>query len=103
MEIERRIANEIMDTVHRLGLPLKLDQITEGQGNCFPISIKQQLNRPEIYNQLKQHPKQLARHRRGHAILRHRVKEFITLSDNNKIRQFKSEYRRHVQSQNGET
>ena len=38
-QIERRIADEIMETVHRLQLPLKLDQLTEGKGNCFPISI----------------------------------------------------------------
>ena len=50
---EGKIANEIMKTVRALGLPLKLDQLTEGLGNCFPISIIQQCRRPEIFNQLK--------------------------------------------------
>ena len=33
---EIRIAHEIMKAVRRLQLPLKLDEITEGRGNCFP-------------------------------------------------------------------
>ena len=36
---EERIAAEIMKTVRRLELPLELDEITEGRGNCFPLSI----------------------------------------------------------------
>ena len=36
------IANEIMQTVMALGLPLKLDELTEGLGNCFPFAILQQ-------------------------------------------------------------
>ena len=44
-QAERRIAREIMDTVLRLGLPFKLDQLTEGLGNCFPIAITQQLKK----------------------------------------------------------
>ena len=36
-EAEKRIAEEIMQTVLKLGLPFKLDQLTEGLGNCFPI------------------------------------------------------------------
>ena len=53
LQTEAKIANEIMKTVQALGLPLKLDQLTEGLGNCFPISIIQQCRRPEIFNQLK--------------------------------------------------
>ena len=56
-QIERKIANEIMDTINRLQLPFKLDQLTEGLGNCFPIAIIQQLRRPEILNQLRSAPK----------------------------------------------
>ena len=39
-QIERNIADEIMVTIHQL--PFKLDQLTEGLGNCFPIAIIQQ-------------------------------------------------------------
>ena len=38
-EDELRIAHEIMKTVRRLQLPLQLDEITEGRGNCFPLSV----------------------------------------------------------------
>ena len=36
---EIRIAHEIMKAVRRLQIPLKLDEITEGRGNCFPLSV----------------------------------------------------------------
>ena len=48
---ERRIAREIMNTVWKLNLPLKLDEITEGQGNCFPLAILAQCRRPEVYKE----------------------------------------------------
>ena len=48
---EKRIAHEIMNTVRRLQLPLRLDAITEGRGNCFPLSVLAQCQRQEI----KQH------------------------------------------------
>ena len=70
LQIEKIIANEIMDTVHRLQLPLKLDQLTEGRGNCFPIAIIQQLRRPEIFSQLRAKPKRLVNYKTGHSILR---------------------------------
>ena len=66
-QIERNIANEIMETVHRLQLPFRLDQLTEGRGNCFPISIMQQCQRPEIFSQLKSIPKMLVKHKLGHS------------------------------------
>ena len=50
-EDELRIAQEIMNTVRRLQLPLQLDEITEGRGNCFPLSVLAQCRRQEI----KQH------------------------------------------------
>ena len=38
-QAERRIADEIMATVNMLGLPLKLDQLTKNEGNCFLVAI----------------------------------------------------------------
>jgi hypothetical protein len=49
---EKRIANEIMMIVRRLQLPLKLDEITEGRGNCFPLAILAQCRRLEIFRGL---------------------------------------------------
>ena len=55
LQMETRVANEIMQVVINRGLPLKLDRITPGQGKCFPIAIIDQCKRPEILSQL--HPK----------------------------------------------
>ena len=65
---EGKIASEIMKTVRALGLPLKLDKLTEGQGNCFPIAIIQQLRMLEIYEQLKLKEKTLTRIQDGHGV-----------------------------------
>ena len=81
IDTEGKIAMEIMKTVRALGLPLKLDKLTEGQGNCFPIAIIQQLRRPEIYEQLKLKVKTLTRIQDGHKALRFYVVKFIIESE----------------------
>ena len=102
-QTERRIANEIMDTVHKLQLPFKLDQLTEGRGNCFPISIMQQCRRPEIYNQLKSIPKMLAKHRSGHSALRYNVIKFILRSEQPRLVTFRIQYEETDGRANSET
>ena len=89
---EGTIASEIMKTVRALGLPLKLDKLTEGQGNCFPIAIIQQLRRPEIYEQLKLKDRTLTRIRDGHKALRLYVVKFIIESENPNVERFHSQY-----------
>ena len=74
---ERKIANEIMQTVHKHQLPLKLDHLTEGLGNCFPIAVIQQCRRPEIYRRLGVTQQQTVRQEMGHSLLRGAVKQFI--------------------------
>ena len=92
-QIERQIANEIMETVNKLELPLILDQLTEGRGNCFPIAILQQCRRPEIKQQLKPIPKMLLKVGTGaHGALRHNIKRFITKSDHPRILEFRRQY-----------
>ena len=102
-QIERNIANEIMDTIHRLQLPLKLDQLTEGLGNCFPIAVIQQLQRPEIFSQLRPAPKRLVRHKTGHSLLRQCVHQFIMKSRSPRIATFRSQYEETDGPVNGET
>ena len=95
LQIERRIADEIMETVNRLQLPFILDQLTEGRGNCFPIAILQQCRRPEINQQLKPVPKMLVRTLRTgprHKALRYSVINFIKTSNHPRIHQFKLQY-----------
>ena len=81
-----------METVHRLELPLKLDQLTEGLGNCFPISIVQQCHRPEILSYLRPKAKQIVRLRNGHSTLRQNVTEFIMKSKTLRVQSFKKQF-----------
>ena len=69
-----------MQTVNALGLPFKLDQLTEGRGNCFPIAILQQLKRPEIFSQLNSSTKMMLKARSPVKLLRLNVKRLITIS-----------------------
>ena len=47
------LALEIQQTLARLGLPFKLDNITEGDGNCFSRAVVQQCQREVVQEELK--------------------------------------------------
>ena len=47
--IERKLADEIVTAVNNNGVPVKADNLTRGYGNCFPISVFQQLEVQERY------------------------------------------------------
>ena len=81
-----------METINRLQLPLKLDFLTEGQGNCFPMSIMQQCQRPEISNYLRPSVKQIVNLRTGHLILRRKVKNFVMKSKTERVILFKKQF-----------
>ena len=59
MEIEEKIAKEIMEMVEWLRLPLYLDKIKEGKGNCFPIALIAQCRREDIFTELTDELKSL--------------------------------------------
>ena len=90
--MEKQIAEEIMNTIHRLQLPFKLDQLTEGLGNCFPIAIIQQLRRPEISSQLRPATRRLIKWKTGHSLLRQSVHQFIKKSKSPRKKDLKSQY-----------
>ena len=74
---ERKWADAIMASNRRLGIyHFKLDNLTKGEGSCFPISVVQQLNREEIFQQLREDLRPLARNM-DHHLLRVKVKDFI--------------------------
>jgi hypothetical protein len=100
-QIERQIANEIMETVQRLQLPLKL--LTEERGNCFPISIMQQCRRPEIFSQLKSLSKMFVKHKTGHAALRYNIKQLMVKSSHPQVARFRTQYEETDGIANGET
>ena len=84
-----------METVNRLQLPFVLDQLTEGRGNCFPIAVIQQCQRPEINKQLKLVTKMLVKaHKKGpkHEAFRYSVMYFIKSSEHPRIQRFRLQY-----------
>ena len=83
-----RIAQEIMKTVRRLQLPLKLDEITEGRGNCFPLSILAQCRRHEIFQNLNVQTQNLIQ-QNDPTLMRRAVHAFITNSRHQKIQEYK--------------
>ena len=52
MESGVRIGKEIMMMVKKLELPYQMDEVTLGDGNCFPLAILQQCNRQDIKKSL---------------------------------------------------
>ena len=57
---ERRAADAIMIQCRQLKLPMKLDALTRGVGNCFMVAVLQQLRRNEIHSNLGDDLKQMA-------------------------------------------
>ena len=88
---EIRIAHEIMKAVRRLQLPLKLDEITEGRGNCFPLSILAQCRRQEIFQHLST-PIQGLIQQGDPTLLRRAVLSFIMQSRHPTIQAYKRRY-----------
>ena len=64
---------KIHETIQRLGLPWKLDSITEGDGNCFSRAVVQQCQREEFQEQLKREK----RYTKDYKTLKKKVVNFI--------------------------
>ena len=82
---------EILKTVRRLELPMKLDEITEGKGNCFPLAIIAQCRRPEVFDKLNESLKNLIYHN-DPTLFRQEVHRFMTKTGNPTIQDFKRRY-----------
>ena len=76
---EQRMAQTIMKTVRRLQLPFKLDEITEGKGDCFPLAIIAQCRRPEVFQETDE-PVRIVISQRNPNALRKAVQQFMTKS-----------------------
>ena len=68
------MAFEIMNALSRCQLDWRLDEITQGDGNCFPRAVVQQCQRPEIQENLNNDHKELTR---DHRSLRHAVCQYM--------------------------
>ena len=102
MEMERRIANEIMEVVNQRGLPLILDKLTEGKGNCFPLAILDQCKRPEIIKILPKTLKAMVMmdKNKGQMKLRIAVNNFMQKSTHPNVTNFKAEYQKISKAMN---
>ena len=91
METEAKIAYELMQIVRKFQLPWKLDELTEGRGNCFPLAIIAQCRRPEIFQDLSKPIQSIVSHG-DPTLLRQSVRDFILSTEHKKIQEFKKEY-----------
>ena len=92
MEAEKSIAGEIMKTVRRLQVPLKLDEITEGRGNCFPPAVLAQGRRNELFTQLRSLT-QIIMLENDPSLLRKTIYQFMTDSRHRTIQNYKNTYK----------
>ena len=92
MEAGAKIGREIMMAVRKLGLPYRMDDVTEGRGNCFPLAILQQCRREEIHSNLDISTRQIT-DQNNPTLLRRAVLHFIESSQNDQIREFKENYK----------
>ena len=91
LQNEERIAMEILKIVRRLQLPLKLDEITEGKGNCFPLAILAQCRRREIFQELNGAIQNIIQ-QNDPTLVRRAVYIFMKNSTNQKIKEYKKRY-----------
>ena len=89
----RNIASEILSHVKRIGLNLKLDDVTYGDGACFIVAIMQQLLRPDVRIYL---PDDILRIVEEFDIMafRRRVATFMLTSKNPSVLNYKLRYER---------
>ena len=82
--------NGLSSTIQKCKLQLKLDNPTEGYGNCFPNAIVQQCQRPEIQDWLlEKKPWAMVKSQQA---LRRQVKNFALKSAHKTIHEYKTNY-----------
>ena len=83
------MAFALMNAISRCQLHMKLDSITQGDGNCFPRAVVQQCRRPEIELYLNNN------HINGTQTfmsVRRAVCDFMTKHEHPSIKTFKQSY-----------
>ena len=80
----------LAEAIRRCNVRLKLDNNTEGYGNCFPNAIVQQCRRPEINNFLhKRNPKGIFKSPQA---LRREITNFALNKNHKTIKEYKKNY-----------
>ena len=95
------MAEEFTSAIQRCGLPLKLDEATQGDGNCWVRAVVQQLERPEMRQQLNNRTREILNVRKSerHLVLKSRIAEFATTSRHPNILDIKETFRTEGQGQ----
>ena len=82
---------DFTDAIDRCGLPLKLDTPTQGDGNCWVRAVQQQLERPELEQQLNSRTRQVMTVRKSerYLVLKKSIAEFTITSQHPTIKRAK--------------
>jgi len=85
---------DFTDAIDRCGLPLKLDTPTQGDGNCWVRAVQQQLERPELEQQLNSRTRQVMTVRKSerYLVLKKSIAEFATSSQHPTIIRVKESF-----------
>ena len=85
---------DFADAINRCGLPLKLDTPTQGDGNCWVRAVQQQLERPDMVDQLNSRTRQVmsVRKQDRYLVLKKSVAEFAITSQHPTIRRAKERF-----------
>ena len=81
---ERALSDTIVTYIKKHKLKYKLDKLTRGKGNCFPIAVLQQLARSDIIASLESDIREIAQNL-DHQELRRRVKHFVFTSNDDRL------------------
>ena len=81
--------------IDRCGLPLKLDEATKGDGNCWVRAVQQQLERPELRQQLNERTKEILKVGKQHRYLKLKsdIAEFATTSSHPRVQSIPCSFR----------
>ena len=85
---ERNLADSIMKYVNQHNLMLKLDKLTRGLGNCYPVAVLQQIRRMDIFKSLGEDLRQAAL-TLNHLKLRNMVTDYILSSNDIQINEMR--------------
>ena len=78
-----------MNAISRCQQHLRLDEITRGDGNCFPRAVVQQCRRPEVHKNIENSKKI---NTRDFMSLRNAVCNFILNTNNPSVEHFRNSY-----------